>query len=122
MLAPIISGQLFYFIGYIWTGVFIAVWNVFSVVCEYILLHGIYNQFPRLAHKITSPRTTNDIEEQNVCAEAYQATSEGKSKHQNERHIMDEKRSSRSCGSTIQDTFRESFQGWRTYFHHPVRY
>merc|ERR1712241_1049468 len=54
MLAPVISGQLFYFIGYIWTGVFIAGWNIVSVVCEYALLNGIYRQYPRLAHKITS--------------------------------------------------------------------
>jgi iron-regulated transporter 1 len=54
MLAPIISGQLFYFIGYIWTGVFIAIWNIVSVVGEYALLQGIYNQYPRLAHKINS--------------------------------------------------------------------
>ena len=52
MLAPVISGQLFYFIGYIWTGVFIAVWNGISVVCEYTLLNGIYKRYPKLAEKI----------------------------------------------------------------------
>ena len=66
MLAPVISGQLFYFIGYIWTGVFIAGWNVLSVICEYALLNGIYSQYPRLAHKI---KISNDGEEKASCVE-----------------------------------------------------
>merc|ERR1712241_653366 len=60
MLAPVISGQLFYFIGYIWTGVFIAAWNILSVVCEYMLLSGIYRQYPRLAQKISCSTTNTD--------------------------------------------------------------
>merc|ERR1719486_866778 len=71
MLAPVISGQLFYFIGYIWTGVFIAGWNIVSVVCEYGLLNGIYRQYPRLAHKITS---INDGEKDAMCEEGCRLT------------------------------------------------
>ena len=122
MLVHIICGQLFYIIVYIWTGGFIAIWNILSVVCEYTLLHGIYKQYPRLAHKITRPQNTNDIEDQNACAESCQLTSEGYRKSQKEKHSTKEKSSSRSCGRTILlDSFQESFQGWRTYFIHPVR-
>ena len=51
MLAPIIYGQLFNFIGYIWTGAFIAGSSLLSFVCEYMLLNGIYSQYPRLARR-----------------------------------------------------------------------
>ena len=42
MLAPILVGQLFTFLGYGWTGIFIAVWNLISVCVEYTLLELIY--------------------------------------------------------------------------------
>ena len=71
MLAPVISGQLFYFIGYIWTGIFIAGWNILSVICEYALLNGIYTQYPRLAQKITNG---NDGEKEAMCEEGCRLT------------------------------------------------
>ena len=46
MLAPILVGQLLSFIGYVWTGIFVAIWNVLSVIVEYTLLEIIY----RLLH------------------------------------------------------------------------
>merc|ERR1719232_1938976 len=48
MLAPAAGGLLLDYIGYIGTGIFIAVWNVVSVVLEYLLLISIYRQHPRL--------------------------------------------------------------------------
>ncbi len=42
LLAPALLGQLFDFAGYIWTGFFLAAWNVASVVAEYSLLANIY--------------------------------------------------------------------------------
>ena len=39
MVAPIVVGQLFHFAGYIFTGFFIAGWNVVSVALEYLLLN-----------------------------------------------------------------------------------
>ena len=42
MLAPIIGGLLFDFVGYPFAAVFIAVWNLVSVIVEYTLLILIY--------------------------------------------------------------------------------
>ena len=51
MLAPIIGGLLFDFVGYPFSAIFIASWNLVSVVVEYILLTLIYRDFPNLARK-----------------------------------------------------------------------
>lgn len=42
MLAPALVGQLFSFVGYVWTGIIIACWNLVSVCIEYLLLELIY--------------------------------------------------------------------------------
>ena len=42
MLAPIIGGLLFDFVGYPFSALFIASWNLVSVVVEYMLLILIY--------------------------------------------------------------------------------
>ena len=42
MLAPIIGGLLFDFVGYSFAALFIAVWNLVSVIVEYMLLIRIY--------------------------------------------------------------------------------
>ena len=122
MLAPAISGQLFYFIGYIWTGVFIAAWNVLSVVCEYALLQGIYNQYPRLAQKITNPRNINEIEEHGSCEEDNPLTNDERSQNKKQMLALEKDANVRSCGRTILHAFQESVQGWKTYFDHPVRH
>merc|ERR1712110_106667 len=49
MLAPAAAGQLFTYLGFVLTGVFIAVWNVVSVCVEYLLLTLIYKKYPKLA-------------------------------------------------------------------------
>ena len=122
MLAPILAGQLFYFIGYTWTGVFIAIWNIFSVVCEYILLHGIYSQYPRLAHKITSPKHTKDTNERNDCEEASKLTNVCNEKQSNENDKLEDKTSTTRCGKMTPEAINACFIGWQTYFDHPVRY
>jgi len=48
MLAPAAGGLLFTYIGFVGTGVFMGVWNIVSVVLEYLLLISIYRQHPRL--------------------------------------------------------------------------
>jgi len=48
MLAPAAGGLLFTYIGYIGTGIFIAVWNIVSVCLEYTLLILIYRRHPKL--------------------------------------------------------------------------
>ena len=42
MLAPIIGGLLFDFVGYSFAALFIAGWNSISVIVEYMLLILIY--------------------------------------------------------------------------------
>ena len=118
MLAPVISGQLFYFIGYIWTGVFIAGWNIVSVVCEYALLNGIYRQYPRLAHKITS---IDNGEKQAVCEEGSQLTIDENDKR--DKSLPDVNQTKALVWEKIvPKAVKESFVGWQTYFDHPVRY
>merc|ERR1719187_1787074 len=49
MLAPAAAGQLFTFLGFGFTGVFIAGWNIVSVCLEYLLLASIYTKYPALS-------------------------------------------------------------------------
>jgi hypothetical protein len=123
MLAPVISGQLFYFIGYMWTGVFIAGWNILSVICEYTLLSGIYTQYPRLAQKITSSKIINNkIEEQLNTEETCQLTNEHIEKQSTRKDPKTDKNRAIALEKIIPKNFRESFGGWQMYFDHPVRY
>ena len=125
MLAPVIAGQLFYFIGYMWTGIFIAIWNILSVICEYGLLNGIYHQYPRLAQKITErSKAPTDIEELNVHVEET-----ANLKHEKNEYTIVEnnaqqgkERGSESFDKYVPNAVKESFMGWQTYFDHPVRY
>ena len=119
MLAPVISGQLFYFIGYIWTGVFIAGWNIVSVVCEYALLNGIYRQYPRLAHKITSIDSGN---KQVECEEGSQLTKDENEKKDVNLQPNANKKKASIWEKIVPNAIKESFVGWQTYFDHPVRY
>ena len=119
MLAPVISGQLFYFIGYIWTGVFIAGWNIVSVVCEYALLNGIYRQYPRLAHKITNIDYDN---EQVVCEEGSQLTKDENEKRDKNLQPDANIKKASIWEKIVPKAVNESFVGWLTYFDHPVRY
>ena len=119
MLAPVISGQLFYFIGYIWTGVFIAGWNIVSVVCEYGLLNGIYRQYPRLAQKITS---TDKGDEQAVCEEGCRLTNDENEKRDKSLQPDANKKTTSIWEKIVPKAVTESFVGWQTYFDHPVRY
>ena len=122
MLAPVIAGQLFYFIGYIWTGVFIAGWNILSVICEYALLSGIYTQYPRLAQKVSSPKINNNVEEQLNSEESCQLTNEHIEKQSTTNDPKMEKNRNIRWERIIPKSFRESFVGWQMYFDHPVRY
>ena len=118
MLAPVISGQLFYFIGYIWTGIFIAGWNILSVICEYALLNGIYTQYPRLAQKITN---TSGDDKEAVCEEGCRLTKADVDKKGNEVKAEADGNESIICKRIVPKAVRESFVGWQTYFDHPVR-
>ena len=119
MLAPIIFGQLFHFIGYIWTGAFIAGYNLFSVVFEYILLNGIYFQYPRLAHKI---KTTQVSEEQPSAVDASELVKQDiRCKQNGPRYEMGNLNPS-LWQRIIPKAIKESLFGWNMYFNHTVRY
>jgi len=60
MLAPAAAGQLFTYLGFVLTGVFIAAWNVVSVCLEYLLLVMIYRKYPKLAAFKTTEDTDSD--------------------------------------------------------------
>jgi len=57
-VTPALAGLLFSIAGYSITAIVIGVWNVVSVVLEYLLLVSIYNQFPSLS--IEKTKTTDD--------------------------------------------------------------
>merc|ERR1719322_1414302 len=109
MLAPVISGQLFYFIGYIWTGIFIAGWNILSVICEYALLNGIYRQYPRLAQKIT--RIDNG-EKEAMCEEGCRLTKADVDKNDGELKASTDENKSSIWQKVVPKAVKESFVGW----------
>ena len=120
MLAPTLSGQLFTFIGYIWRGIFIAVWNLVSVCCEYYLLNGIYRQYPQLAQKIVDNLKKEDEEEN--AGESRHLTGESNEEKAGE-PLDDQKNDDASCmKKVIPDSLIETIRGWKMYFNHPVRY
>ena len=118
-LAPILYGQLFNYIGYIWTGAFIAGSSLLSFVFEYMLLNGIYSQYPRLAHRI---KTTNSYEKKVSFGEGQKATKEAIVKIENESGPNTNNTSSSICGKIVPKVVKEAFIGWKTYFEHSVRY
>merc|ERR1712032_1180084 len=61
MLAPAAGGLLLDYIGYIGTGIFIAVWNIVSVFLEFTLLILIYRKYPKLG-SIKKPNDDNKNE------------------------------------------------------------
>lgn len=52
---PVLAGLLFTYINYVVTAAVIGVWNLVSVVLEYLLLITIYRQFPQLAKEKSFP-------------------------------------------------------------------
>ena len=118
-LAPILYGQLFNYIGYIWTGAFIAGSSLLSFVFEYMLLNGIYSQYPRLAHRI---KTTNSYEKKVSFGEGQRAAKNDNDKKENE-SISDNTNNTNSsiCAKIVPKVVREAIIGWKTYFEHSVR-
>merc|ERR1719433_1081406 len=92
MLAPAAAGQLFTYLGFVLTGVFIAAWNVASVCLEYLLLTLIYKKYPKLAAFKAADDTDTASED-----------------------------SEDSEGDQHGNPIKEALAGWRIYFNHPVR-
>eukprot|EP00094_Tigriopus_californicus_P010640 TCALIF_10264-PA protein Name:"Similar to SLC40A1 Solute carrier family 40 member 1 (Homo sapiens)" AED:0.13 eAED:0.13 QI:0/0/0/0.85/1/1/7/0/485 len=97
MLAPALVGQLFTFVGYVWTGVIIACWNLVSVCIEYLLLELIYRTHPELASKeFRNPnQTTNESKEDSEDTPKRPAQ--------------------------VLNVIQNFYQAWKFYFQHPVR-
>ena len=57
LVSPVAVGLLFDYSGEVFTAIFLAAWNLTSVVFEYKLLSDIYRDFPDLA-KAKSPRSS----------------------------------------------------------------
>ena len=119
MLAPIILGQLFDFIGYIWTGAFIACSSMLSFACEYILLNGIYSQYPQLAEKFNSH---DDKDNQEYYGYIHQSKKEDTESNESVPNPESENLIYTILGKIIPSVVKEAFSGWQTYFLHPVRY
>jgi hypothetical protein len=51
LIAPSIAGLIFDYLSYSWAAIFVALWNVFSVVVEYYLIYAIYKEYPDLSRK-----------------------------------------------------------------------
>lgn len=67
ILAPVLAGLLFDFISEEFTAVFLAAWNLVSVIIEYLLLVLIYKQYPELAKRSTEESNTDsDSEDSNI--------------------------------------------------------
>ena len=99
MISPAVAGQLFTFLGFGWTGVFILVWNLVSVCLEYFLLAKIYKTYPDLATR-RNPDSNNIIEHLEESSE--------------------ETPLQRSAGFLA--GLKEAVDGWKIYMNHPVRF
>lgn len=97
MLAPALVGQLFSFVGYVWTGIIIACWNLVSVCIEYLLLELIYRDHPALASKEFRRPNLSTIEK----------PAENDKIPANPGQLLN-----------LVENF---FQAWKFYFQHPVR-
>ena len=105
MAAPFFCGALMDLLGYKWTGLFIAAWNVASVLAEYTLLELIYRKYPALAKKINDEY--KPVDKGDNSADAPQPRKEEKSPAK----TVDE----------ILKPLKDSYQAWKVYFTHPVR-
>ena len=99
MISPAVAGQLFTFLGFGWTGVFILVWNLVSVCLEYFLLAKIYKTYPDLA-------TKRNADSNNIIEQLEESSEETPLQ--------------RSAGFLA--GLKEAVDGWKIYMNHPVRF
>ena len=83
--------------GNVGAAIFIAAWNLVSVVAEYLLLVSIYKKFPSLAHKIRKEPGVETEEKSETRFSVFDLL--------------------RSAWSGIINTLKS----WQSYMHHPVR-
>jgi len=115
MLAPILAGQLFTFAGYVWTGFFIAGWNVVSVIFEYILLAGIYKQYPKLDKKAV-------VVQEEQLMETLPLNNEVIDKNGNKEPVLKPVlKPVQAAAVTPPSYISETLSGWKLYYGHEVR-
>ena len=83
--------------GNVGAAIFIAAWNLVSVVAEYLLLVSIYKKFPSLTHKIRKEPGVETEEKSETRFSVFDLL--------------------RSAWSGIINTLKS----WQSYMHHPVR-
>lgn len=62
LVAPIVTGQVIYFLDLGYGGVFVAGWNIVSLFAEYIMVKMVYDQIPSLANEKFKTQPDNDDE------------------------------------------------------------
>ena len=112
LVAPLLAGVVFDQAGNAGAAVFIAIWNVVSVIFEYLLLVEIYKEFPALAQKVRK-RTKIDqleLEDEAVTKPPNGTTDDARKKSQAHRLFG-------SLGQSVMTTF----QPWTSYMRHNIR-
>ena len=66
LISPSLAGLIFDYLSYAWAAIFIANWNILSVIVEYYLLYAIYQEYPALSVKngfeeSENPRSNNAV-------------------------------------------------------------
>ncbi|XP_033640075.1 solute carrier family 40 member 1-like [Asterias rubens] len=80
ILAPILVGQIMTFASMTVAGIFIAAWNLASLILEYALLLRVYKKVPRLAVKFAS--SENEVDTETAETLAAQGDDEGASQEE----------------------------------------
>lgn len=72
-VTPVLAGFLFDYTSYEVTAVCIAVWNIVSVLVEYLLLLSIYKEYPQLSKKVLQkPKDSKDGWIKTTLTDTYQ--------------------------------------------------
>ncbi|XP_022087124.1 solute carrier family 40 member 1-like [Acanthaster planci] len=101
ILAPILVGQIMTFASMTVAGIFIAAWNLGSLMLEYYLLVRVYRRVPRLAIKFRKNKTetAKEPESATTASEAsIETNEEGVAKYSTE-HTLEEPQEGRQDAS-----------------------
>ena len=70
-LAPLTAGLVFDLGSTSAAAIFLAVWNIVSVIFEYLLLKSIYDEYPQLSHKKSLEDQSEKVEEIKNCCNPF---------------------------------------------------
>ena len=102
LISPSLAGLIFDYLSNAWAAIFIAIWNILSVIVEYFLLLKIYQEYPGL-------RIKNGLDE-------FSSTGDNDSD--------DGSAKPRMVVSLLRSTWVSivsSFQAWISYMKHSIR-